>query len=295
MHRPFSTGLFLRDGQRHIVDPHRKNNPLTVSETKNDSLLSENAVKVASPETKENSGSSNLQTPRVHSQKDLETQKTEPSSNVTSTVPKINLSELKQDVYTIPNILTFTRILTTPLIGYFIVSGHPFYASSVFVYSCITDFLDGFIARRYQLKSVLGSILDPMADKFLMTVCTVSLGYQGGIPLYVAGLIIGRDVMLSFMAFYYRYVTLPAPKTLKRYMDLSIPTVSVHPNTLGKVNTALQMVFIGSVVMRPAFEMVLAANMLDSFYGAFGLLVATTTTLSGLSYLFSRNAFKVLK
>lgn len=244
-------------------------------------------MKIASLEPQENSSSSNHQ---ILTTKDLEAH----TGAYSPSGPQIKLSELKQDVYTIPNILTFTRILTTPLIGYFIVSGHPFYASSVFVYSCITDFLDGFIARRYQLKSVLGSILDPMADKFLMTVCTVSLGYQGGIPLHVASLIIGRDVMLSFMAFYYRYVTLPAPKTLRRYMDLSIPSVSVHPNTLGKVNTGLQMVYLGSVVLRPALEMLAASSTLDTFYGGFGLLVAATTTMSGLTYLFSRKAFTVL-
>ena len=80
------------------------------------------------------------------------------------------------------------------------------------------------------MKSIIGSILDPMADKLLMTICTVSLSYISSMPLYLPCLIIGRDVLLSFMAIYYRYVTLPPPKTFKRLINISIPTVSVHPN-----------------------------------------------------------------
>lgn len=189
-----------------------------------------------------------------------------------------------------------TRIFATPFIGYFISTGQSTAAISVFAYSCVTDAVDGFIARRYNMKSVLGSILDPAADKFLMTVCTVALGFKQIMPWYVAAIIVGRDVMLSFMAFYYRYRSLPAPKTLARFMDMSIVTHTVHPNLLGKVNTALQMVYIGGLVLLPGVSYVFGAEqMLTQAFDWFGVVVAVTTFSSGASYVLSRNAIKALK
>lgn len=205
---------------------------------------------------------------------------------------------LRENIYTIPNILTATRIITAPAIGYFLVNQQTGIAMSIFVYSCVTDFIDGYIARKYNMKSIIGSILDPMADKLLMTICTVSLSYISTMPLYLACLIIGRDVMLSFIAFYYRYVTLPPPKTFKRLINISIPTVSIHPNLLSKVNTGLQMVYIGSLVLQPAIESVMAGSWVEPFHSGlygFELLVATTTFLSGCMYIFSKKAIKPVR
>lgn len=198
-------------------------------------------------------------------------------------------------MYTIPNILTMTRIVATPGIGYFIATGQSTAAISVFLYSCISDAADGFIARRYNMKSVLGSILDPAADKFLMTVCTVALGVKNIMPWYVAAIIIGRDVMLSFMAFYFRYKSLPVPKTLSRFFDMSIVTHTVHPNLLGKVNTALQMVYVGGLVLLPGLNYIIGSEVLNESFDWFGILVAATTLASGASYVMSRSAMKVLR
>lgn len=204
--------------------------------------------------------------------------------------------DIRNELYTIPNILTMTRIAATPFIGYFIATGHSTAAISVFVYSCVTDFVDGQIARRCNMKSVLGSILDPAADKFLMTVSTVALSMQNIMPWYIGAVIIGRDVMLSFMAFYIRYTALPPPKTMKRFLDMSITTHTVHPNLLGKVNTALQMFYIGGLVFLPGIEyLVGGSDQLSNFFDVFGIVVGLTTTASGLSYIFSRNAIKSIR
>lgn len=209
------------------------------------------------------------------------------------TGPELKVSS---DLYTIPNILTMSRIFATPFIGYFITTGQSTAAISVFVYSCVTDALDGFIARKYNMKSVLGSILDPAADKFLMTVCTVALGIKQIMPWYVAAIIIGRDVMLSFMAFYFRYKSLPVPKTLARFLDMSIVTHTVHPNLLGKVNTALQMFYVGGLVLLPGVNYVFGADqMLAEAFDWFGIVVAMTTFASGASYVLSRNAIKTIR
>lgn len=205
------------------------------------------------------------------------------------------VSKTSQEIYTIPNILTMTRIASTPFIGAFIVSGHLTAAISVFLYSCLTDFIDGFLARRYNMKSVLGSILDPAADKFLMTVCTGALAWQGTMPLYAAGAIFGRDLLLSLLAFRIRYMSLPPPKTLYRFFDMSITTHTVHPNWLGKVNTALQMIYIGGLVLVPGLEQIAGAHdILHDVFHYFGIVVTATTVLSGLSYLSSKNAAKIV-
>ncbi|KAG2731663.1 hypothetical protein G9P44_005250 [Scheffersomyces stipitis] len=207
------------------------------------------------------------------------------------------VQQLRSDpsLWTIPNILTYTRIITTPFIGYFIVQGETSLALSLFVYSSITDFVDGYIARRFNMKSVVGSIIDPLADKFLMTVCTLSLAYVSSIPALVASVIIGRDVMLSFMSFYYRYKSLEPPRTLDKFISIrSNPTITVHPNLLGKINTGLQMVYIGGLVFKPAIESFLGIDLETAALGM-GTLVSATTLLSGITYVLNRNSFKYIK
>lgn len=71
--------------------------------------------------------------------------------------------------------------------------------------------VDGWLARRFNMGSVMGSILDPAADKFLMTTLTVTLTMNGSLPWPLAVLIIGRDAALSVSAFYWRYITLAPP------------------------------------------------------------------------------------
>ncbi|KAG5422079.1 hypothetical protein I9W82_001172 [Candida metapsilosis] len=195
-------------------------------------------------------------------------------------------------VWTIPNVLTYTRIIATPFIGYHIVYGNPITALSLFTYSCVTDFIDGYIARRFNMKSVVGSIIDPLADKFLMTICTLSLAYIHSIPTILASIIIGRDVLLSFMSFYYRFKSLSRPRTLNKFVSIGqYPTISVHPNFLGKLNTALQMLYIGSLVYRPLLETVVS----DAAFDGLGLIVGATTLLSGANYVFNKNSWKYVK
>lgn len=240
----------------------------------------------------------------VHLRKKIEELKEKPSvASGKPETPLLNTKtslhippDISSQIYTIPNILTMTRIATTPFIGYFLATGQSTPAISLFVYSCVTDFVDGFIARRFNLKSVLGSILDPAADKFLMTVCTVALSVQHIMPWYAATLILGRDVLLSFVGIYVRWKSLPPPKTFKRLADLSIPTHTVHPNLLGKVNTALQMFYIGGLVLLPWIDEATQMHETTSLaFEYFGYLVSATTFCSGVSYLVGRNAAKLLR
>ncbi|KAJ3013118.1 hypothetical protein HKX48_005916 [Thoreauomyces humboldtii] len=81
----------------------------------------------------------------------------------------------KENIYTIPNALTTARMVFSPVIGYLIVNEQFTLALGSLIVAGFSDMLDGWIARRYNMKTFLGSALDPAADKMLMTVLTVSL------------------------------------------------------------------------------------------------------------------------
>ncbi|KAI9143804.1 cardiolipin synthase-like protein [Paraphysoderma sedebokerense] len=196
---------------------------------------------------------------------------------------------LCENLYTIPNLLTFSRLVASPFLGYFVTAGHYEAALGLFAFASATDLLDGYIARRYNMQSFVGSIIDPLADKVLMTTLTISLGYVELIPVPLAALILGRDAGLILASFYYRYISLPPPKTLTRYFDFSLPSAEVHPTLVSKINTALQLGLMGAALSSPVFE----------FVGHPGLLwlqglVGITTVWSGLSYVWSKNAVRIL-
>ncbi|KGK39818.1 CDP-diacylglycerol-glycerol-3-phosphate 3-phosphatidyltransferase [Pichia kudriavzevii] len=234
--------------------------------------------------------------------KELKEKTIQKSNDLKQNIKKIIPPEIHENIYTIPNMLTLTRLLSAPVVGYMILHGQVAIALALFTYSCITDFLDGFIARHWNLRSVVGSIIDPLADKMLMMICTVCLALTSEIPLYLGMLIIGRDVGLGLSAVVIRYLSLPPPKTFWRYWDFSIPSVEVHPTMISKVNTALQMLYLGSMMIKPVFLMYLSerfgpetTTMFLTYIQYLEWTVATTTLWSGLSYLFSRNAVKFLK
>lgn len=92
------------------------------------------------------------------------------------------LADAREDIYTLPNLLTLSRILLCPILAHSILTSRPLLASSILFYCAVSDLADGELARRYGMKSVLGTILDPAADKILMTTMVVSLGYKGLLP-----------------------------------------------------------------------------------------------------------------
>lgn len=91
-------------------------------------------------------------------------------------------SELHESPYTLPNALTILRIIACPFLGWAIVKGDFAAATGILAVSGFTDWLDGYLARKWNQKSVLGSIIDPMADKMLMTTLVVALTYEGLLP-----------------------------------------------------------------------------------------------------------------
>jgi cardiolipin synthase len=202
-----------------------------------------------------------------------------------------------ENIYTIPNMLTIGRLFTAPVIGYLVVHHQTAWAFGLFALSCVTDLLDGYIARKYKLQTVVGSVIDPMADKALMMTLASCLAVSGDIPLYAAVVILGRDVLLGLSALVIRYKSLPPPKTFTRYWDFSLPSAEVHPTQISKYNTFLQMLYLGTSLMYPAVYSTLdpeIAQLASSSLTVMGYVVTTTTILSGLSYVFSANAVKIV-
>ncbi|KAF4120268.1 cardiolipin synthase (CMP-forming) [Geosmithia morbida] len=196
---------------------------------------------------------------------------------------------LHEDIYTIPNALTFTRLLAAPVVGYFVLHDQHVWATGLFAYAGITDFIDGWIARRWNRKTVVGTVIDPMADKALMTILTVALAAKGMLPVWLAVIILGRDMGLGIAAIYYRWISLPPPKTFSRYWDFSLPSAEVHPTTISKYNTLFQVGLIGLTTASPIIGVDLAHVLTASQY-----LVAATTIWSGASYVYTKDAVKIL-
>ncbi|KAI1757458.1 CDP-alcohol phosphatidyltransferase-domain-containing protein [Xylaria castorea] len=194
-----------------------------------------------------------------------------------------------ENIYTVPNLLTFSRLVAAPFIGYAILHDAHALALGLFAYAGVSDLLDGWIARRWKLQTVVGSVVDPMADKMLMTVLTVCLAMQGALPVWLAAIILGRDVGLGIAAIYYRWISLPPPKTFTRYWDFSLPSAEVRPTTISKYNTFLQLGLMGATMVAPVVAVDVSSAMT-----VFQYLVATTTVWSGLSYVFTKDAVRIL-
>lgn len=217
-----------------------------------------------------------------------------------------------EQIYNIPNFLTLTRLLATPVVGYLIVHNQHLAAFSLFTYAAFSDLLDGWIARKWKLQTVVGSVVDPMADKLLMTTLVTCLAVNGSMAAPLAVIILGRDISLAVSALYYRYASLPAPKTMARYWDFSLPSAEVHPTQLSKFNTFLQLTLLGTLLCTnllhdPAATSSAAGGLLmsvqDILGGETGVenlvtglsgIVASTTLYSGLEYTWKKDAVKIL-
>lgn len=121
--------------------------------------------------------------------------------------------------------------------------------------------------------------------------------------VWLATLILGRDASLAVAAVYYRYASLPSPKTLTRFWDFSLPSAEVHPTTISKYNTFLQLLLIGATTALPLTVMHGMTSFSLPRLGEVGVgsamgwaqgIVATTTVWSGATYLWTKDAVKIL-
>lgn len=102
-------------------------------------------------------------------------------------------------VWTIPNVLSFFRLALVPVFLAFVVTGEDALALLVLIVSSVTDFLDGWLARRLNQVSRLGQLLDPAADRLYIFAALVGLAWREVIPWWLVAVILARDVMLAVL------------------------------------------------------------------------------------------------
>ena len=187
--------------------------------------------------------------------------------------------------WNIANAITVGRIVIAPCIGYWIIEEEYERALAGLVYAGVSDFLDGMLARRLGLKTVIGSFLDPAADKLLISTTTVCLCYQDIIPIWLVALIVGRDVLLVSGWVILRKNNVKG--LFSQSADRSLQLKALNPTIISKVNTALQiMLSFSGVVYGTDYGLIPE----DGLY-AMQLMTAATTLASALSY--SRLFFKL--
>src|SRR5690606_16869004 len=96
----------------------------------------------------------------------------------------------------LPNIITIARILLVPITVWLLVSEEYLIGFLAFITAGASDGIDGYVARRYNLKTELGAYLDPLADKALLVSIYVTLGFQRDLPAWLVILVVSRDVLI---------------------------------------------------------------------------------------------------
>ena len=179
-------------------------------------------------------------------------------------------------IVTVPNLLTVFRMVLIPVFVSLLFYQRFVLALTVFILAGVTDGLDGLLARRFDQKSQLGTILDPIADKLLLVTAFVVLSMRSvfpqplpshlPVPFWVTVAVISRDVFILVGAAAINIVT-----GFRRF----------RPSMLGKINTTVQILAIALIIFAASFP-----------YGTGYYLPTTYTTvftlaiLSGAHYVF---------
>ena len=170
--------------------------------------------------------------------------------------------------WTIPNLITLLRLAVLPVFLYAIATDHPVAALSLFVVAGVSDGLEGYLARALNMKSALGAVLYPIADKLLMMSSYVMLSIPAyparvHIPIGVTFLVLSRDILMLLVAL------------------LVILTTGIKdfPATfVGKTNTVVQILAVLAVLCADVWP--LPSPFVWVPFGA----VAASTVVSGLHY-----------
>ena len=165
----------------------------------------------------------------------------------------------------LPNFLTLTRILLVPVFVMAVVYGHFSWAIVIFFCAGITDGLDGLIARVRHQKTSLGAILDPIADKLLLTSAFIVLGVQHLTPFWLTLIVVSRDVIISL------------GMLVVVLLGLSY---EIKPRMVSKATTAIQIITV---------LVVLAAQLqfnVRHYLMVFYVITVILTIVSGLYYMY---------
>ena len=139
----------------------------------------------------------------------------------------------------IPNIITLGRILLVPIVVWAIASNQMEIAFAVFVIAGVSDAVDGFLAKRFNMASELGAMLDPLADKALLVSIYMALGIWGAIPRWIVILVVSRDIMIVSAVIVSWLFDKP---------------IAMNPLMVSKINTVLQVALAALVLASLTFD-----------------------------------------
>jgi cardiolipin synthase (CMP-forming) len=174
-------------------------------------------------------------------------------------------------VWNLPNILTYGRIVAVPLVAGLLMWGGDtsrWIALGIYIVAALTDFLDGYLARKWQQQSALGRMLDPIADKVLVSVVLLVLAADGilfGGHLWAAIIILAREVLVS---------------GLREF--LGELRVSVPVTKIAKWKTTVQLLAIGFLIAGPAGDKFIPHT--TQFGIVFLWIAAALTLYTGYDY-----------
>jgi CDP-diacylglycerol---glycerol-3-phosphate 3-phosphatidyltransferase len=185
----------------------------------------------------------------------------------------------------IPNMLTVFRIILTPFFVYCVLKSNlQLCAVILFFIASVTDWYDGYLARKYGLSSDWGRFLDPLADKILVLSALFSFAYLGLIQFWMVVVIVLRDVLVTSLRSYALHQGKP-----------------IVTNLFAKLKTAFQMLMIGLILLFIALQSLLinfavdfrdyvtnTVNLFTTYNVIYGgmLIVTLFTAISGLIYLY---------
>ncbi len=179
---------------------------------------------------------------------------------------------MASNVVTLPNLLSFLRMALIPVFASLLFYGYSGWALVVFLVAGISDGVDGFVARRFNQQSELGTIIDPIADKMLMTTAFIVLAMKGvlepvrhlPVPFWVTAAVIGRDVLIL---------------TVAGAINVMTGFKGFKPSWLGKLSTLVQVVAVTLILVAAVFGY--------SFYlPTVYVVVVVLAFASGFHYIF---------
>jgi cardiolipin synthase (CMP-forming) len=169
-------------------------------------------------------------------------------------------------VYTsLPNLITLARLGLVPVVIAMISAGRWPEACLIFIVAGVSDAIDGWLAKTYNLRTELGAYLDPLADKALLVSIYVALSVFGAVPSWLTIMVVTRDVMIIGALMISWLMNKP---------------VAIRPLWISKTNTAAQIAFAAAVLGAKAFQFTLGPWFTISV-----LIVAALTLASLAAYL----------
>jgi cardiolipin synthase len=172
---------------------------------------------------------------------------------------------------TIPNFITLGRVILVPIVFWLLVSGNTQAAFMLFVVAGVSDAVDGFLAKRFNWQSELGSYLDPLADKLLIVCIFIAMGVLDKLPSWLVIAVVSRDVLIVLGV------------VLAWLMGA---LVAIKPSNVSKANTTAQIVLASTVLADEGFGLGL---------GSFRyVLIWTTAALTVASLLHYMTAWIAL-